>query len=422
MKNSNKLLYFLLSINLFLFFNACKSNKQWEGQGEIKKIVTKTVPVAKQYKGTFNVGEDIYISNDFAGARINGANLLNDSLVGILITPENTPINPSPWYSFKIWSKSPKRINLKLFYPEGVNHRYYPNISNDGMHWKKMDSVNISLVNKDEDLVESSKSAILNLEISKDTTWISAQEIAASSQVTAWSKKLEANSFVTKSQIGKSHQGRPINLLKIGESDDQAMVVVLSRQHPPEVTGYLAMKAFVETILENTETAREFRSQYNTYVIPLANPDGAANGHWRHNAGGIDLNRDWADFNQPETAAIRDFFEKKVEESGGNIYFFVDFHSTWQDIYYTIASESKGNMPGLVPELISLTAMELKNYKPNIKPSPSKGRQITSTSYFFKKFGAESLTYEIGDNTPDEFIELKGKITARKLMELMINR
>lgn len=422
MKISVKSIYVLLSFSLLIFFNSCKSNKQWEGQGEIKKVITETVPIAKQYKGTFDVGSGIYISNDFAGARINGATLLNDSLVGVLITPENTPINPSPWYSFKIWSKSPKKLNLKLFYSEGVSHRYYPNISEDGIHWKKMDSVKVQLVNKNKDFKGTSKSAILNLNIDRDTTWISAQGIVTNSQVNTWSEKLERNSFVTKSEIGKSHQQRPINLLKIGESDDKAIVVVLSRQHPPEVTGYRAMQAFVETISEGTEIAKKFRSQYNTYVIPLANPDGVDLGHWRHNYGGIDLNRDWEDFNQPETSAIRDFFEKKVKETGGKIYFFVDFHSTWQDIFYTITPELKGNMPGLVPELISLTGKELKNYEPNIKPSPGTGRRITSTSYFFHNFGAESLTYEIGDNTPLEFIKLKGEITARNLMDLMTDK
>ena len=43
-------------------------------------------------------------------------------------------------------------------------------------------------------------------------------------------------------------------------------------------------------------------------VVPLANPDGVEQGHWRHNAQGVDLNRDWDRFQQPETRALRDEF------------------------------------------------------------------------------------------------------------------
>ena len=39
-------------------------------------------------------------------------------------------------------------------------------------------------------------------------------------------------------------------------------------------------------------------------VYPLMNPDGVDEGHWRHNTGGIDLNRDWAHYNQPETRQV----------------------------------------------------------------------------------------------------------------------
>jgi hypothetical protein len=80
----------------------------------------------------------------------------------------------------------------------------------------------------------------------------------------------------------------------------------------------------------------------------------------------------------------------------------------------------KGNMPGLVPELIEATARELPAYTPNIKPKSEEDARITSTSYLFFEFGAEALTYEIGDQTPRDFIQKKGTISAEKLMELLL--
>jgi hypothetical protein len=180
------------------------------------------------------------------------------------------------------------------------------------------------------------------------------------------------------------------------------------------------MKAFVETICSDSELAKEFRAEYNTYVVPLMNPDGVNNGHWRHNMGGIDLNRDWEDFNQPETSAIRDFMNQKVNQTGGKFYLGIDFHSTWEDIFYTIDPELKGNMPGIVPEIINAVRNKLPDYKPNIRPSPGTGLKVTSMDFFFYEFGAESFTYEVGDNTPREFVRAKGGITAIKTMEEML--
>ena len=419
--SNTKINFRIILISLgFLVTVSCKTNKQWEGQGEIQKVNTQTVPVNFQFKDVFDVGNGIYVSNNFEGARLNGIVLVNDTIITTLITPENTPVNTSPWYAFKLWAEKEQEIVLTLTYPEGVNHRYYPKTSTDGVNFNKIDSSSFSLNTRIVDGKTESPSASMKLTVGPDTLWISAQEIITTSHDKLWTEELSKKPFITNSKAGESREGRPINVLKIGESDDQAMIVVISRQHPPEVTGYLAMKAFVETISSDSKDAIAFRKKYNTYVFPLVNPDGVDNGHWRHNMGGIDLNRDWEDFNQPETALIRDFFKNKVEDSGGKIYFFVDFHSTWQDIYYTIDPEQKGNMPGLVPTLIAETGKEFENYEPNIKPSPGTGKRITSTSYFFYIHGAESLTYEIGDNTPREFVRKKGEITAKKLMKLML--
>jgi hypothetical protein len=363
----------------------------------------------------------LYCSNDFDGARLNGIARINDTLITALITPENTPINESPWYAFKIWSVTESLIYLKLTYLEGVRHRYYPKLSRDGLSWSNLDSARYLETMPENDTVNQQPLAItMQLSVGPDTLWVSAQELITSSHVERWMDLLDTNTFVTKSKIGESHEGKAIHMLKIGAKDDEKMIMVLSRQHPPEITGYLGMTAFVETICADTDLATEFRKDYNTYVIPLANPDGVDHGHWRHNRGGVDLNRDWADFNQPETTAIRDFLRKKIESTGGKFYFGIDFHSTWEDIYYTMDPEIDGNMPGLVPEMIETSTRMLPDYVPNIRPRSDTDARVTSAPYLFYEFGAESLTYEVGDNTPRDFIRKKGAATATKLMELML--
>ena len=418
-KKNNKPFFFVILVSLLW---SCNLNSRWGGQESIQKVNTQTLPVQLQVKKTFDLGDGIYCSNDFEGARLNGVVYDNDTITA-LITPENTPINSSPWYAFKIWSETKQKIPIKLTYLVGVKHRYYPKLSYDGLKWDNLDSVNYIegkvLETKNERLLPNN--IIMNLSIGPDTLWVSAQELITSKHVNKWINELASKPFAQKTQIGKSREGRPVNMLKIGNSDDQKMIIVLSRQHPPEVSGYLTMKSFVETISGDTESANKFRQVFNTYVIPLVNPDGVDNGHWRHNSGGIDLNRDWGEFNQIETQLIKNFMENKVLTTGGKFYFGVDFHSTWEDIYYIIDPEFSGNMPGLVPEMIDSMSQNIPNYQANIQPRQYDAK-ISSLSYFFDKFGAESLVFESGDETPRDLLKIKGEISAMKLMELMLEK
>ncbi|MFK7951746.1 MAG: M14 family metallopeptidase [Ekhidna sp.] len=414
----NETSFFGILITILLW--GCIQDTQWKGQAPLKKVSTLTVPIQLQHRGVFDLGDGVFMTNDYLGARLNGVSKSNDSLISVLITPENSPINPSPWYGFKIWSETDRDIYLRLTYSENAFHRYYPKLSSDGKNWKSLDSANSQLKMKLVEEKELPISLTMKISISKDTLWISAQELETSTTVNTWANDLMSKSFVSNSTIGESREGKPINLLKIGKSDDKKMIMIISRQHPPEVTGFLAMKSFINTICSDSEIAEKFRSEYNVYVVPLMNPDGVDNGHWRHSSGGIDLNRDWEDFNQPETSAIKNFMERKAKENDGKFYFGADFHSTYQDIFYTIDPNLKGNMPGLVPDLINELGKEIPNYNPNIRPSPGTGLRVNSTAFFFHEFGAESVTYEVGDNTPREFVRRKGEITAQKLMELML--
>jgi len=398
----------------------CKTKKTvWKGQEPIKKVSTKTRPIQYQLKKTFDIGDGIFLSNEFDGARLNGVALTDKNKVTVLITPENTPINSSPWYAFKIWSEADKEIQLKVTYNEGTAHRYYPKLSRDGKNWKKLDSTLYLTDTASVSLGEKPKFCIANLNISPDTMWVAAQEIITSKDIEVWSKKLAAKSYVSTFNIGKSFEGRPIKAIQIGNPESKKLIMVLSRQHPPEISGWLAMKAFVEGLCEDDETTKVFRDEFCTFVVPCVNPDGVNHGHWRHGAGGIDLNRDWADFNQPETQTVRNFMHKQVEKEGLFL-FAIDFHSTFQDIFYTINTELKGNMPGLIQNVINAVGNEIPGYNPNIRPGTLEALKISSSTSIFHEFGAEAVTYEVGDTTTRDFIALKARLTARKLMEELL--
>lgn len=331
-----------------------QSKPVYQGQGEIRPIETTSRPIQKQWKGNFPFENGaIVFSNNFSGARLNGVSQNNDSTFSILITPENEPINPSPWYSFIVSSKRKRTIYINFIYPPRIAHRYYPKLSSDALSWSPIDSADYFEKKRIQSRSDSTSVDVsIRLSLKPDTLWVSAQELQTFKHVFNWIKEMATKTFISYEEIGKSKEGRPLYVLNIGKKKTQKMIMIISRQHPPEVTGYLAMKSFVETISSNTPLAKEFRENYSIYVVPLMNPDGVENGHWRHNAGGIDLNRDWTKFNQPEGLLVSKFIKKREKETNGKFYFGIDFHSTYDDIYYTVDPKLQGNMPGLVPPMV----------------------------------------------------------------------
>lgn len=421
----NKIFTILLFFFAFSGFSQTTKPK-FEGQAttSTEKVDTRNHAIIPQWRGQQTLG-NITFDNDFDGARLNGITQNNDTLYTAIIAAENYPINPSPWYAFKVTSKQPNTIWVHLTYLN-AKHRYFPKISYDGKTWQSVDSTDCILIKdptaKNLTFQENalSESAYVRIRADKRPTWIAAQELVTSTIVNEWSKGILKNKFVSSEIIGKTPQNRPFQCLRIGENkSDSKIMIVIGRLHPPEVTGQFALQAFVESLCTDSETANKFRKEYTVYVVPMMNPDGVDNGHWRHNTGGIDLNRDWADFNQPETQFVRDFLRNKINGNNRKLYFGIDFHSTWDDIFYTNLTEKPTNMDGLIKRWFDALEHAIPDYKVNARGSkPASG--VISKAFFNREFNAEALVYEVGDNTSRDFTILKSKTAAEKLMILSL--
>ena len=422
----NRIIFFLLIfLNLTGFSQTNKPKFEGQATTSTEKVDTRNHAIIPQWRGKQSFG-NLTFDNDFDGARLNGITQNNDTLYTAIIAAENYPINPSPWYAFKVTSKSPKTIWVHLTYLN-AKHRYFPKISRDGKTWQVVDSTDCKLIKgpevKNQSFQENalSESAYVRINVDTKTTWIAAQELMTSPIVKNWSKELLKNTFVSSEIIGKSPQNRPFECLRIGQDNSESKImIVIGRMHPPEVTGQFALQAFVESLCMDSELARKFRKEYTVYVVPMMNPDGVDHGHWRHNSGGIDLNRDWSDFNQPETQFVRDFLRKKLNGTQRKLYFGIDFHSTWDDIFYTNIPDKPSNMDGLIKRWFSALEQAIPDYKVNARGSkPDSG--VISKAFFNKEFNAEALVYEVGDNTSRDFTILKSKTAAEKLMLLSLD-
>ncbi len=400
---------------------AFSQDEVFKGQEPAKEVVTvsKKIDTITQRRYTFDSNRLLF-SCDFLAGRFNNVSQKNDSVFTVLISAENYPINPSPWYAFYVTAQQSKKIIVELTYTKS-KHRYYPKMSTDGKNWKPVDSSMVEYIQPGTEkfgVGSNPVSALVRLNINKgDTVWLAAQEITSSKDVYDWIDELPDNKKIKHGIAGYSTYGKPINYFTIGKiKKNKPSVVIISRQHPPEVTGYFAMQQFVNVLLENNKLSCKYRKKFVTYVVPLMNPDGVDNGHWRHNAGGIDLNRDWLQQNQPEVKQVNHFIDSSITVNQSKILFFIDFHSTWDDIFYTNSVTKKSNLPGLMDGMLAEMEKELAQGKLNIRAS-EKNESFVSKGYFYNHYNAESVTYEVGDNTTRDIIERKGKVAAQSFLK-----
>jgi len=401
----------LLSVLLLLILsNSCRT---WDATtyDYPKPVDTTDKAITLQEKKVYELKEkSVYADNLFDGARLNNFEFIEDDLFRVSIDPENEPINPSPYYAFRIWSDQAKNIRLELKY-KNAKHRYVPKISMDGEVWMELEEDEVE-ISADE------KSAILSLKLNTNKLWVSAQEVQNSTHIRQWCEQQSLHADARFSSIGQSKLGRELPFLDIhrGSATGKDVIIVLSRQHPPEVTGWFAMKAFIEEIMADKLLSNAFRAKYHLLVFPLMNPDGVDLGHWRHNAGGVDLNRDWAYYNQPENRQIANFIVKTVGQNKGSVILGLDFHSTYEDVFYT-NQQISDKLPLFRTHWIDGIEQVL-NKKTDEKPSEL-GAPV-SKNWMLTQFNAVGVTYEIGDKTPREFIEKKGQVSAREMMQLLV--
>ncbi|MFT7150263.1 MAG: hypothetical protein ACI82Q_002128, partial [Nonlabens sp.] len=135
---------------------------------------------------------------------------------------------------------------------------------------------------------------------------------------------------------------------------------------------------------------------------------------------GIDLNRDWAEYNQPEVRQVCEHIIEQANEGGEDVILGLDFHSTYSDAYYTIADSIQTALQTFANDWIGQIENNLDGF--NARISPAAITSPVSKNWFYNQFNAVGIVYEIGDNTPREIIKKKGQVSAQEMMKILINK
>ena len=352
----------------------------------------------------------VKIEFNFPGAGSLSCEVIKSDYIKIYINPEiDDSINPSPWFAIRK-SEHSKSIKLELDY-KNYKHRYYPKLSKDKKKWTKIDEIFIS---KKED----GKIVIIDFLPSNQKEYVASQELITDFWYDEWYNELESSGRVKREIIGFSVLRNPIHMFFAEKNTNNPYILVLGRQHPPEVTGALAMKSFINELLTENFLTDSFLDRYNILFVPLMNPDGVMNGFWRYNANKKDLNRDWGNFTQPETDAV---YKKLTKLSNKKLVLFIDFHSTFKNIFYISDVLEDSSMKYFLRDWLgdSRDSLSEINYSYEIINSLNKDNGV-SKNYIYNKYKIPSVTYEVSDNENRNIIQQSSSVLATNLMKLLL--
>ena len=354
--------------------------------------------------------DTVKIDFNFSGSGNLSCEVIKSDYIKIFINPElDDSINPSPWFAFRK-SEHSKSIKLALDY-KNYHHRYHPKISIDKKSWNKIDEANISKK-------ENGKIVVIDFLPSSQKNYVASQELITNFWYNKWYNELENSGRVRREVIGFSVLKNPIPMFFVEKNINNPYILILGRQHPPEVTGAFAMRGFINQLLNKNSLSDSFLKNYNILFVPLMNPDGVMNGYWRYNENKKDLNRDWGIFIQPETDAVN---KKLTELKNKKLALFIDFHSTFKNLFYISDIAEESPMKNFLEDWLlgSRKSLLEANYKYEIINSLNKDNGV-SKNYIYNKYKIPSVTYEVSDNEDRDVIQQSSSILAINLMELLL--
>lgn len=129
-------------------------------------------------------------------------------------------------------------------------------------------------------------------------------------------------------KVGNTAEGRPLEIIRIGNPDAAFSVFLRARAHSWEPGGNWVVQGLIRTLLE--KDAAHFLKRYSVYIMPMTNKDGVARGRTRFNTNGKDLNREWdrpADrILTPEKYAFESWLEMMISK-GRKPQLAIDLHN-----------------------------------------------------------------------------------------------
>jgi Zinc carboxypeptidase/Cytosolic carboxypeptidase N-terminal domain len=193
-------------------------------------------------------------------------------------------------------------------------------ISEDGKNWKAIETKYI----KDGHKLE------FTLHMNSDSLFVARLQPYRISDLEKLKSDIADNPLIKITTIGKTYEGRPLEIIRVGHSNAPHSVFIRARAHAWEAGGNWVVQGLIKSLLDSSYKSNRYLDRYAVYIMPMANKDGVARGGTRFTVGGVNLNRHWdkpADprYN-PENACLEAWLSKMIKQ-GQKPDLAIDFHN-----------------------------------------------------------------------------------------------
>jgi hypothetical protein len=130
--------------------------------------------------------------------------------------------------------------------------------------------------------------------------------------------EIRGKPLVEISEIGRTVEGRPLEIVRVGREDAPHRVLLRARSHAWEPGGNWVVQGLLRALLQDDDVSRRCLERCAVYVLPMANKDGVARGRTRFNLQGKDLNRGWDRPADPALAPENAALERWIQGMGGS--------------------------------------------------------------------------------------------------------
>ncbi len=202
--------------------------------------------------------------------------------------------------------------------------------------------------------------------------------------------------------LGETLDNRDMGLLVVGQPEEGKKAIwIIARQHPGETMAQWAAEGLLERLLDEDDgVARSLLDKAVFYIVPNMNPDGAARGHLRTNAVGINLNREWQSPSMEKSPEVY-LVSQKMAQTGVDM--FLDFHGD-EAIPYNFVAGAEGNPSyserihnleeSFKSALMTITP-EFQDTHGYAKDAPGQGNMTVATNAVGEKFDCLAYTLEM---------------------------
>lgn len=130
---------------------------------------------------------------------------------------------------------------------------------------------------------------------------------------------LDGSAALSCESVGESTEGRPLRMVSFGAGE--VAVLAWSQMHGDESTATMALADIISFLARHPDHAlvRALSRRLSLHFVPMLNPDGAAR-FQRHNAAGIDVNRDARRLITPEGRALKAVHDRIRPAFGFNLH------------------------------------------------------------------------------------------------------